>query len=95
MGIQITPELLKEQKNLANKEVLEKAFESFSAEMLDAAKKGMLELHIPAPNFKGILYYDDRQKAFVGYLREKGFACVKKSVIIGGVRQDPSWYVVF
>ena len=65
----------------------------FEKVLLEEAKKGVVKVHIPAPNIKGLFFYDERQEAFASYLRDKGFRVQKDIEICGGVRQDPSWYL--
>lgn len=89
----ITPEELFNIGKQEREATLAKAMEEFEKELLEKAKKGMKKVHVPAPKIKGLFYYDDRQEVFASYLMDKGFKVRKEVEVIGGVRQDPSWYL--
>lgn len=65
----------------------------FEKVLLEEASKGSKKVHIPAPDVKGLFYYDERQEAFASYLKDQGFKVQKDIEISGGVIQDPSWYL--
>lgn len=87
------PEELRDTAMKRRKSVHDEAFESFKEVLKKEAEDGATKVIIPAPSLPGLTFYDDLQEAFAQYLRTKGFAVKKTSVISGGVRQDPSWYL--
>lgn len=70
-----------------------KEMTKFEEVLVEAAKKGSKKVHVPAPDIKGLFFYDERQEAFASYLKDKGFRVQKDVEFIGGVRQHPSWYL--
>ena len=89
----ITPEKLANIGKQEREATLAKAMEDFEKVLLEKAKKGIKKVCVPAPNIKGLFYYDDRQEVFASYLMSKGFKVRKESEVIGGVRQLPAWYL--
>lgn len=70
-----------------------KEMKEFEEVLIEKAKKGMEKVHVPAPKIKGLFYYDERQEAFASYLKDKGSNVRKETEVIGGVRQEPEWYL--
>lgn len=61
-----------------------------------ALDKGNIRAIIPTHMELGNLYYyDDKQNAIAKELISRGFKCKRESEIIGGVKQDPIWYIYF
>lgn len=86
----ITPEELANIGKQEREATLAKAMEDFEKVLLEKAKKGMKKVQVPAPNIKGLFYYDEKQEAFASYLMNKGFKVRKEAAAIGEV---PEWYL--
>lgn len=89
----LTPEELYNIGKQDRDTVFEKEMEKFEKVLLEKAKNGSKKVHVPAPNIKGLFFYDEKQEAFASYLRDKGFRVQKDVEFIGGVRQHPTWYL--
>lgn len=73
----LTPE---ELFNIGKRErdaVFAKEMTKFEEVLVEAAKKGSKKVHVPAPEIKGLFFYDERQEAFASYLKDKGFKVQK------------------
>lgn len=86
-------------KNIALKSGIEKdiedALEKFEKEAKERASKGEIKMVVPAPKIGNLFYNDDKRNYFAKELQSKGFTCRKVVEYIGGVRQDPLWFVFF
>lgn len=89
----ITPEELANIGKQDREAVFAKEMKEFEEVLIEKAKKGMKKVLVPAPEIKGLFFYDERQEAFASYLRDKGFRVQKDIEFIGGVRQHPAWYL--
>lgn len=89
----LTPEELFNIGKQEREAAFAKEMEEFEKVLIEKAKKGMKKVYVPAPKIEGLFYYDERQEAFASYLKDKGFNVRKETEIIGGVRQEPSWYL--
>lgn len=89
----ITPEELANIGKPEREATLAKAMEEFEKVLLEKAKKGMKKAQVPAPEIKGLFFYDERQEAFASYLMSKGFKVRKESEVFGGRRYHPEWYL--
>lgn len=93
----ITPEELKNRasENKFAKD-MENALKIVNEEIEIALEKGDIRIILPTKMELGNLYYyDDKQDALAKKLLSMGYNCKKKSEIIGGVRQDPIWFLYF
>lgn len=89
----ITPEELANIRKQEREDTFAKEMKEFEEVLIEKAKKGMKKAHVPAPKIEGLFYYDERQEAFASYLVDRGFKVRKEVEIIGGVRQEPEWYL--
>lgn len=89
----LTPEELFNIGKQEREATFAKEMTKFEEVLVEAAKKGSKKVNVPAPDIKGLFFYDERQEAFASYLKDKGFRVQKDVEIIGGVRQHPSWYL--
>lgn len=89
----LTPEELYNIGKQDRDAVFAREMEKFEKILLEKAKNGSKKVHVPAPEIKGLFFYDERQEAFASYLRDKGFRVQKDVEFIGGVRQHPTWYL--
>ena len=87
----ITPEELSKIAKKQMYSIFDKEMETFGNFLAERARQGAVKVQVPAPEVEGIFFYDERQEAFAGYLREKGFKVKKERDVSGGVLQDPSW----
>lgn len=65
----------------------------FEEVLVETAKKGLNKIVVPAPDIEGLFFYDDKQEAFASYLEDKGFKVQKEVGFLGGVKQNPTWYL--
>lgn len=70
-----------------------KALEEIN-EYITRAKYTMC-MAVPAPKIEGVFYFDDRQEVMANMLKQDGFTVKKESKKIGGIWQDPIYYVYF
>lgn len=89
----LTPEELYNIGKQERDATFAKEMEKFEKVLLEKAQKGSKKVYVPAPEIKGLFFYDERQEAFASYLRDKGFRVQKDVGFIGGVRQHPAWYL--
>lgn len=89
----LTPEELFNIGKQARDAVFAKEMTKFEEVLVEAAKKGSKKVHVPAPEIKGLFFYDERQEAFASYLKDKGFKVQKDVEFFNGVRQHPTWYL--
>lgn len=89
----LTPEELYNIGKQDRDAVFAREMEKFEKILLEKAKNGSKKVRVPAPEIKGLFFYDERQEAFASYLRDKGFRVQKDVEFIGGVRQHPTWYL--
>lgn len=89
----LTPEELYNIGKQDRDAVFVKAMEKFEKVLLEKAKNGSKKVQVPAPDIKGLFFYDEKQEAFASYLKDKGFRVQKDIEFVGGVRQHPSWYL--
>ena len=86
----ITPEELANIGKQEREAAFAKEMEKFEKVLIEKAKEGMKKVQVPAPNIKGLFYYDEKQEAFASYLMNKGFKVRKEAAAIGEV---PEWYL--
>ena len=93
----ITPEELKKRVSETKfAKDMENALKIVNEEIEKALGKGDTKLILPTHMELGNLhYYDDKQNALAEKLLSMGYNCKKESNVIGGVRQEPIWYLHF
>ena len=89
----LTPEELYNIGKQEREATFAKEMEDFEKVLIRKARKGIKKVHVPAPKIKGLFYYDERQETFASYLKDRGFNVRKEVEVIGGVRQEPEWYL--
>ena len=89
----LTPEELYNIGKQERAATFAKEMEAFEKLLIRKATKGIKNVHVPAPKIEGLFYYDERQEAFASYLMDKGFKVRKEVEVIGGIRQEPEWYL--
>jgi len=93
----ITPEELKSKASETKfAKDMDNALKIVNEEIEIALQKGDIKIILPTKMELGnLFYYDDKQNALAEKLLSMGYNCKKKSEIIGGVRQDPIWFLYF
>ena len=93
----ITPAELKSRANESEfAKHMENALNIVNEKIKSALAKGDIRIMLPTHMKLGNLnYYDDKQSALAKKLSSMGYNCKKKSEIIGGVRQEPIWFLYF
>ena len=89
----LTPEELYNIGKQERDAIFMEEMEKFEKVLLEKAKNGSKKVLIPAPDIKGLFFYNEKQEAFASYLRDKGFRVQRDVEFVGGVRQHPSWYL--
>lgn len=89
----LTPEELANIGKQDREDTFAKEMKEFEKVLIEKAKKGMKKVQVPAPEIKGLFFYDERQEAFASYLKDKGFKVQKDVEFFNGVRQHPTWYL--
>lgn len=75
---------------------MENALNIVNETIESALAKGDIRIVLPTHMKLGNLhYYDDKQNALAKKLSGMGFNCKRESEVIGGVRQDPTWFLYF